>query len=134
MLPLLNAIYTKFTTSGTLTSAFPGGLFRDRAPETTSLPYVVSHVVQSKLEYSYGGPCRSDTQVKFSAYGVGHDATGTLMNALTAAFDDARLTLATGVNDTVTRMGDPIPILHKHDGHGNDVWEWSVVYEYSIAS
>jgi hypothetical protein len=132
MLPLLNAIYTRFTTTGTLTAAFPAGLFRDRAPEATALPYVVSHVVQSKLEYSYAGACRSDTQIKFSAYGVGHDATGTLMNALTAAFDDALLTLSNGTNDTVTRLSEPIPVLHKHDAMGNDVWEWGVVYEYSV--
>jgi hypothetical protein len=134
MLQLLNAIYTRFTTTGALTSAFPGGLFRDRAPEAIALPYVVSHVVQSKLEYSYGGACRSDTQIKFSAYGVGHDATGTLMNALTTAFDDALLTLSNGANDTVTRLGDPIPVLHKHDAMGNDVWEWSAVYEYSVVT
>jgi hypothetical protein len=132
MLPLLNAIYTRFTATGALTAAFPGGLFRDRAPETTALPYVVSHVVQSKLEYSYGGACRSQTQVKFSAFGIGHDATGTLMNALTATFDDALLMLSNGTNDSVTRLGDPIPVLHKRDGQGNDVWEWAVVYEYSI--
>ena len=132
MIPLLNAIYTTFTNSAPLATAFPGGLHRDQAPEPATLPYVVSHVVQSKLEYSYGGACRSDTQIKFSAYGVGHDATGTLMNALIAAFDDVLLTLSAGTNDTVTRLGDPIPVLHKHDAQGNDVWEWSVVYEYGV--
>ena len=132
MLPRLNAIYTKFTTDAALTSAFPGGLHRDAAPETTAMPYVVSRVVSSKLEYAYGGACRSVTQVKFSAYGVGHDATGTLMNTLVSEFDDVLLTLSSGTHDTITRLGDPTPVLHKHDAQGNDVWEWSVVYEYGV--
>ena len=132
MTPLLNAIFSRFTSDATLVSAFPGGLHRDQAPQETAMPYVVSRVLSSKLEYSYGGACRSDTQIKFSAYGVGHDAAGDLMNTFTAQFDDQLLTLATGVNDTVTRLGDPIPTLHKHDAQGNDVWEWAVVYEYGV--
>ncbi|HEY2589819.1 MAG TPA: hypothetical protein VGI81_29010 [Tepidisphaeraceae bacterium] len=132
MLPLLNAIYTKFTSDAALTSAFPGGLHRDQAPETTAMPYVVSRVVSSKLEYAYGGACRSVTQVKFSAYGIGHDATGSLINTLMTEFDDVLLTLSSGTHDTVTRLGDPVPLLHKHDAHGNDVWEWSVTYEYGV--
>lgn len=132
MIPLLNAIYSKFTSSGTLTSAFPGGLHRDQASEGTAMPYVVSKVVSSKMEYAYGGACRSDTQIQFSAYGVGHDATGTLMDTFTSAFDDGLLTLPSGTNDSVTRLGEPAPSLHKQDGEGNDVWEWSVTYDYSV--
>jgi hypothetical protein len=132
MLPLLNAIYTKFTADAALTSAFPGGLHRDAAPETTAMPYVVSRVVSSTLEYAYGGGCRSVTRVQFRAYGVGHDATGTLFNTLTTEFDDVLLPLPTGTHDTITRLGDPVPVLHKHDAHGNDVWEWSVTYEYGV--
>lgn len=132
MIPLLNAIYLKFTSTGALTSAFPGGMHRDQAPEGTAMPYVVSRVVSSKVEYAYGGACRSDTQIKFSAYGVGHDATGTLMNAFTGAFDEGLLALSAGTNDTVTRLGEPVPVLHKQDAEGNDVWEWSVTYEYSV--
>jgi hypothetical protein len=132
MLPLLNAIYTKFTSDVALTGAFPGGMHREQAPETNAMPYLVSRVASSTLEYAYGGACRSVTQVKFSAYGVGHDATGTLMNTLTTEFDDVLLPLTRGTHDTVTRLGDPVPVLHKHDAQGNDVWEWSVTYEYGV--
>ncbi|HXE55176.1 MAG TPA: hypothetical protein VN541_19290 [Tepidisphaeraceae bacterium] len=132
MLPLLNAIYSKFTGDSALTAAFPGGMHRDQAPEGTSMPYLVSHVVESKLEYGYNGPCRSDTQIRFSAYGVGHDATGALMDLLVSEFDDALLSLSSGTNDSVTRLGDPAPALHRHDAQGNDVWEWKVIYEYGI--
>ena len=132
MLPLLNAIYSKFTGDSALTSAFPGGLHRDQAPEGTPMPYLVSRVHDSKLEYSYSGPCRTDTQVRFSAYGVGHDATGALVQTLISHLDTALLPLSLGTNDTVVRLGDPVPLLHRHDATGNDVWEWSVTYEYGV--
>lgn len=134
MIALLNAIYSKFTSTGALTAAFPGGMHRDQAPEGTAMPYVVSRVVSSRLEYAYGGSCRSDTQIKFSAYGVGHDATGTLMNALTGTFDAGLLALSSGASDTVTRLGEPVPLLHKQDAEGNDVWEWSATYEFGVIS
>jgi hypothetical protein len=133
MLPLLNAIYAKFTADPALVAAFPGGLFRDRAPEGTAMPYVVSHVVASKIAYAYGGPYRTDTEVRFSAYGVGHDATENAMQTLLGSFDDSLLSLSSGTSDAVTRTGEPTPALHRHDSQGNDVWEWSVVYVYSVS-
>ena len=132
MLALLNAIYGKFTSDSALTSAFPGGLHRDQAPEGTVMPYLVSKVVESSIEYGYHGACRAEVLVRFSAFGVGHDATAALVNTLISKFDDALLTLSSGVNDTVTRITEPIPILHKHDAQGNDVWEWWVGYEYGV--
>jgi hypothetical protein len=135
MLPLLNAIFTKFSADSALTSAFPGGLHRDRAPEGTAMPYVVSRVVESAVELSYGTRSRTHTRIKFSAFGVGHDATGTLMQTLLDHFDGALLTLAGGaINDSVIRVGNAIPTLHRQDAMGNDVWEWSVVFEYGIVA
>ena len=130
MIPLLNAIYAKFTGDGALTSAFPGGLHRDRAPEGTAMPYVISKVLSSTTELSYGSGSRTITQIRFSAYGVGHDATGALLETLISHFDNALLSLPTGTNDSVVRHGEAVPVLHRHDGQGNDVWEWSVTYEY----
>jgi hypothetical protein len=132
MLPLLNAIYAKFTASPALVAAFPGGLFRDRAPEGTTMPYLVSHVAGSKVQYAYGGIYRTDTEVRFSGYGVGHDATGSALTTLLAGFDDVLLALSSGTNDSVTRSGEPVPVLHRHDSQGNEVWEWSVTYTYSV--
>jgi hypothetical protein len=134
MLPLLNAIYSMFTGSSALTSAFPGGLHRDQAPEGTAMPYLVTNVLSSAVEYSYWGVSRTTVRVRFSGYGIGHDATGALMNALTAIFDDTLLTLSPGTNDTVARIDDPSPKLLRHDGQGNDVWEWAVTYEYGVRS
>jgi hypothetical protein len=130
MIPLLNAIYAKFTGDGALTSAFSGGLHRDRAPEGTAMPYVVSKVLSSTTELSYGSGSRTRTQIRFSAYGVGHDATGSLLETLISHFDNALLSLSPGTHDSVVRLGEAVPVLHRHDAQGNDVWEWSVTYEY----
>jgi hypothetical protein len=54
------------------------------------------------------------------------------MNTLTGHFDDVLLSLSSGTNDTVTRLDEPTPKLHHHDGQGNDVWEWAVTYEYGV--
>jgi len=132
MLPLLNAIYSTFTATGSLTSAFPGGLHRDQAPEGTAMPYLVTHVVSSSVEYSYSGVSRTTARIWFSAYGVGHDAAGTLMDTLTTALDNNLLTLSSGTNDSVVRLDEPTPKLLRHDGQGNDVWEWVVTYEYGV--
>ena len=133
LIPLLNAIYIAFTSNGTLTSAIPNGVHRDQAPESLALPYVVTHVINSAIEYSYAGVCRSHVHVRFSLFGVGHDATGSLCETLVSQFDDQLLTLSgTSVNDSVTRLTEPTPKLHRHDAGGNDVWEWNVVYEYGI--
>ena len=134
MLPLLNAIYTSFTGNGALTSAFSGGMHRDQAPEGTGMPYLVSHVVSSSVEHSYLGVRRTTVRIQFSGYGVGHDATGGLMDTLTGALDDNLLTLSSGTNDSVSRLDEPTPKLLRHDGQGNDVWEWAVTYEYGVRS
>ncbi len=133
MLSLLNAIYAKFTGDAVLTAAFPGGLFRDHAPERTPMPYLISHVLSATPVYAYGSAIsRTTTHVRFSAYGVGHDATCAAMRTLLAHFDDATLTLSSGTNDLVTRLSDPLPKLLRHDARGNDVWEWTVTYAYGV--
>jgi hypothetical protein len=131
MLPLLNAIYSFFT-SGGLISSFPGGYHRDQAPSGTAMPYVVSKVVSSQTEFAYGGATRSVTQISFNAYGVGHDAIGALAELLVSHFDGTLLSLSSGTNDTVLRKGEPAPTLHSQDAQGNDVWEWTVTYEYGV--
>jgi hypothetical protein len=133
MFPLLNAIYSYFTTNTTLTAALPGGLHRDQVPEGTALPYAVSHVLESTIQYGYLGACRSTVTLRFSLFGVGHDASGTLAQTFVSQFDDHLLTLSDETtNDSVTRLTEPTPKLHRHDATGNDVWEWQVEYEYGI--
>ena len=133
MLALLNAIYASFSANSTLTSAIPGGLHRDQAPEGTLLPYGVSHVLETATEYGYLGVSRSRITIRFSIFGVGHDAAGTLCETLISQFDDRLLTLSgSSANDSVTRLSEPTPRLHRHDAGGNDVWEWQAIYEYGV--
>jgi hypothetical protein len=134
LLPLLNALFARFTASSALVSAFPGGFFRDRAPEAATMPYLISHVTGSKAALAYGGIYRVETEVCFSAYGVGHDAVGSAIQTLLAQLDNQPLMLSVGTNDTVARFGEPVPKLHRQDAQGNDVWEWSVTYSYNILS
>ena len=54
------------------------------------------------------------------------------MQTLLGSFDNSLLSLSSGTNDAVTRSGEPTPALHRHDAAGNDVWEWSVTYSYSV--
>jgi len=132
MLNLLNAIYSTFTSSSALTTAFPGGLHRDQAPEGTPMPYLVSQVVDSKIHYAFTGPYRTQTRIKFSAYNVGHDATGSLLTPFLNTFDTAQLSLSTGAHTGTTRLTAPTPKLHHHDSDGNDVWEWTVEYDFAV--
>jgi hypothetical protein len=96
------------------------------------MPYLVTPVVGSGVEYSYNGVSRATVRVRFSGYGVGHDATGALMDTLTGVLDNTLLPLSSGTNDTVVRIDEPTPKLHHRDGQGNDVWEWAVTYEYGV--
>ena len=132
MLPLLNAIYSTFTSASALTAAFPGGLHRDQAPEGTLMPYLVSHVLDSNVHYAFTGPYRTQARIKFSAYQVGHDAAGSLLTPVLSTFDTAPLTLSSGKHTATTRLTAPTPKLHHHDADGNDVWEWSVEYEFAV--
>ena len=132
MLPLLNAIYSAFTSAPALTNTFPGGLHRDQVPEGTPMPYLVSQVLDSKIHYTFTGPYRAQSRIKLSAYDVGHDTTGSLLPPVLALFDTTTLSLSTGTHTATTRLTAPTPKLHHHDSDGNDVWEWSVEYEFAV--
>jgi len=96
------------------------------------MPYLVSKVSESKVHYAFGGPYRSQTRIRFSAYAVGHDAAASLANVVTSVLDDAVLTLSAGTHSGTTRIDEPTPKLHHHDAEGNDVWEWSVGYDFDV--
>ena len=77
------------------------------------------------------GDTRRGSHVRLAAIGIGHDATDEL--ALTAAFDDAILTLASG--KTSTHNASPIirhAIQPEVDGDGNELWQWSAEYRFSV--
>jgi hypothetical protein len=133
MIQLLNAIQSAFIGNGTLTTAFPGGMHRDIAPEGTPFPYVATSVIASPTRTVYGGAKRTDPSIRFSAVGEGHNATGLAMDTLTAFFDDLILTLSTQQNYNSLRMGDPIPLREPNlSASGKEVWRWTCEYQYSV--
>ena len=138
MQPLLAAISTKFTADGTLTAAFPGGMWGEAAPEGTALPYVIQSVIAAPMTCFYGSASRSEVQVKMSAYGIGRDATLASAEALATAFKDVTLTLSTGQNFDARQVSDPQPQRQGRDsstaddpGQG-DIYAVHIVFEYAV--
>ena len=130
MLSLLDAISIK---AATLSATFTGGYHRDRAPGGTTPPYIVATMIATPSQAMYGATRRGEDHVRLAAIGIGHDATLTNFEALTAAFDDAILTLASGQNFDSQRLSDPIGTLFGQvDGDGNELWQWSAEYRFSV--
>jgi hypothetical protein len=127
------AIVLAFTGNGTLTSAFPGGIHGDRAPETTVFPYLIYTVISAPSQQVYGGTDRADVIVRFAAVGEGKTVVGALMTTFKGVFDNTILSLGTGQNCNVVRSGRCIPMLFSPiDAGGNEVWSWTTEYRYSI--
>lgn len=137
LIALLDAIRSKLTGTSAITTAFPGGFYRDVAPEGTdpgANRYLAYTVVSAPQTLKYGGTQHAEVLMQFSAYGNGHDATGTAIKAFTDVFDDLILTLSSGHNINTMRMTEPLPALDpEKDSQGRDVWGWSVSYEFHIA-
>jgi hypothetical protein len=133
MIQLLNAIQAAFLGNTGLTTAFPGGMHRDIAPEGTAFPYVVTNVIASPTRTMYGQAKRTDASIRFSAVGEGHNATGLVMDTLTAFYDDLILTLSSQQNYSTLRMGDPLPLREPNlSAAGKEVWRWTCEYQYSV--
>jgi len=140
ILKLLHAIYTQFTGNAGLTSAFPGGMSRDTAQPGASMPYIVSEVVGGPLTDAYQNKISSDITIVFKAVGCasdsasGHDLTYNAIKAFIDIFDDTNLTLSGATNYSMRRIGEPIPAKLEDDASsgGKDVWQWSVIYEFSV--
>jgi hypothetical protein len=129
---LTGAIYAKFGTAA-LTGTFGTRYFPEEAEGSPAFPYVISEVVPSApLTDAYGNVTSADVTIIFKVIGNGHDATAANMATLLAAFDNVSLTLAGGAQINVYRTGEPIPTKLPDDETGNDVWQWSVAYTYSI--
>lgn len=133
MKALLDAIKTKFSATASLGTAFPGGYWRDLAAKGTPMPYVVSTVVAAPTETKFGGVAFDDTTIRFTAYGVGHDAVLTAIETFVGVFDEVALTLAGATELNVTRRSSPVPRIEGPlDASGNKVWRADVVYDFAI--
>lgn len=133
MIALLNAIATKFNGTASLTTDFPGGLTQNVAPEGTQFPYVVVQVTNATTATAFGQAHRDEITVRFVAYGVGHDATGTALETLDGVFNDTPLSLGTGQNYDCRRLTPPLPTMQTDFNEaGQEVWQWAVTYLYSV--
>ncbi len=136
---LLDGVYAKFTATGALTTAFPGGMFREEAKPGATFDFIVMELMQSApLTDSYGNVTSADATIilkavcKGDAAGVsGHDSGATKAAAICAAYDNVLLTLTGATTIDAYRIGEPIPI-RLEDDKGIDVWQWAVTYHYSI--
>ena len=127
------AIVSLFNATGSLTTAFPGGIHADVAPEGTAMPYMVFRYISAPSSIVYGDTNRTVANVRFSAVGIGKTATGVKMNAFMTAFDGIPLSLASGQNYFSITDGDPIPNLYAPRlGTTDEVWQWSASIKYSI--
>lgn len=137
ILPLLNAIFTKLTGTTAIATAFPGGFFRDLAPDGSNpgtAAYLVYTVISAPQTLKYGGVQHAEVSIQFTAFGNEHNATGTAMKAFCDVFDDLILTLASGHNVNTMRMNEPVPSLDpEKDSLGRDVWGWRVTIQFHIA-
>ena len=133
MTPLLTAIKSAFAGNSTLTAAWTGGLFANRAPETAAMPYLVYFVQAATTTTSYGQKAQDTVVIRFVGTGVGLLATGQNMELLDAAFANTILSLSSGQNFNVMRMTPPTPsMLAGVDKDGNEIWNWSSAYTYSV--
>lgn len=133
MLALTQAIYTKFTSTTALTTAFPGGMFPERAPEGATMPFAVTVLVSTPTQATYGNHQIDDVVYRFSAVGIGHDATGAILETLMGVYDNAILTLSSGTMFDATRIKGPFRFLEPNvDAAGQEIWRWSVDYKYSV--
>jgi hypothetical protein len=132
MKALLDAIATQ---AATLSATFTGGYHRDRAPGGTTPPYIVATMIATPSQAVYGAIRRGEDHIRLSAIGIGHDATAANFETLTAAFDDAILILSSGTNYDSQRLSDPLGTLFSEvDGDGNELWQWSAEYRFSVRS
>jgi hypothetical protein len=133
MLTLLNAIYSKFTATSALTTAFPGGLYRDRAAEGTAMPFLVSNVVAAPATTRFGGVGFSEATIRFTSYAVGHDVSLAAIQTFVGVFDELILTISGNTQLNTTRKNDPIPRLETSvDGSGQEVWRCDVIYDFAV--
>lgn len=133
---LLNAIYSKFTGTAALTTAFgssPTRYYRDEAEGSPAMPYVVSEVVPgSPLTDAFANAISADVTVVFKVVCNGHNVSAGHMTTLITALDNTILTLSGGTNIGMYRQNEPHPTKLPEDDDGDDVWQWSVAYVYQI--
>ena len=137
---LLTAIYTTFTSTSALTTAFPGGLSHGRAVKGETRPYVVFRVVRTSNTAGYSSAAfYGDHMIDF----IGFSGTGANVitdAALITAMETLASTYANGVSisgatlTNVDQLSDVLPFaIPAEDERGSDEWQATVSFLFSVA-
>lgn len=132
--PLLTALHTKFATTSSLTSAFPGGFHLEEAPEGTAMPYLVYTVIAGPTDQMYGGVTRDDVQIQFTGWGIDGAALLGAVETFYGVLDAFVPALGSG-NGAVSncrRLNIPLPRLEAKDQDGNDTYQCYASYEFNV--
>lgn len=122
---LKRALVTDFNATGTLTSAFTGGINHMPARDGVALPFLGYAIIDAVPTYSMGGLSRriEDVRIQFSIFteSTSVETADALLEALRAHFDDHLLTVS-GFNNFKFERVLVVPFFDEDvNGHGYHV-------------
>lgn len=138
MLDVMQAVVTYFNAN--LSATFPGGLYEDRIPSSTTTPTYPYCVYQfigiDKNDLAFTNKIIENPTLQFSAYSNGVSSAMTAAEAVTTAFDaiynSGAVALTGGRWLSLTRPLPPLPAFEGQDEQGNDVHKGVVRYNLSV--
>jgi len=150
MLSLLQALYTKTTTTTSLQAAFPawpqpdgataypaGAFYTDIAPAAAPRPYLVLSIIPRQDSQSgFGNVMIYENIVgRFSVFSETSSVDAiTKAELVMSVLDNLILTLSTGIMTNTVRTGQPVPRqVSDRQQQGKYVWAVSWSYVWSIS-
>jgi hypothetical protein len=132
--PFIKALVPAMNTAAS--TVFTGGIHQDKPPAGTlpATPYLVFSVISTPRELKYGGVQRATARVQFSGYGNVYANVDAAMTQLTTALEDTVFQMTTGHNVNAQQIAEVVPRKEEvTDANGNDVWQFTVDYLYTLA-
>lgn len=131
MKALSTGIFTKFTGSA-LSTALGGRMYKQRAPENTTYPYCVYYIIVSTPDNTFTENLE-DVLVQFSLFSSASssDEIGTLLDTLTALYDDCTLTI-TGATPVYMQRANITPTVEDHVTTSGTVEVWATHIDYDV--
>jgi hypothetical protein len=108
-----------------------GRIYPEQAPPTSALPFVVVRTVSAERldAYDIEG---ADVLVLLELFGRGYHESAAIADSIAGAIRDDLLTLDSGVCYHVNQVSEPTPQLRSVDEYGDDVWQWTVTYQFGV--
>jgi hypothetical protein len=127
---LFSALAHHFDLEGGLRD-FGGRIYPEAAPSQTALPFAVARTaVATRLDaYEVEG---ADVIIVLELFGRGYHDSAALADAVADAIRDDLLTLDDGICYHVNQMTEPTPMLRPRDEYGDDVWQWTISYQFGV--